>query len=571
MSEENKRTEKSNFIKNIMEDDLKNKNRNVTSILTRFPPEPSGFLHVGHAKAINITYGLAEQFGGKFNLRFDDTNPDNEDPKYEEAIKEDIKWLGYDWEEREYHASDYFDKLYEFAVKLIKKGKAFVCELSAEEMREYRGSLTEAGKNSPYRDRAIEENLDLFEKMKNGKFEDGSKVLRARIDMSSSNINFRDPVMYRIKRMKHPRFENKELAIYPSYDFAHGQSDSIEGVTHSLCSLEFENHRPLYDWYIKELEIYPSRQIEFSRLYLTHTVVKKTPLKVLVEKNLVNGWDDPRMPTIRGMRRRGYTPKSIREFCENIGTSKTETLIEFETLEQSVREDLKTISPHIMAVIDPVKVIINNYEGKEEIEFSSMKNHPKNEEMGTREVPFSKELYIEREDFKEIVDPNKKFFRLTVGSSVKLRQAYIITCTDIKKDDTGSITEIYCDYHPETKKETKLNGKKVKGIIHWVCAKSAKDITVNIYDKLFTKENPLDLEEGEEFIDFVNKNSLKTINNVKIEPYISEQVKAGNNHIQFERVGYFYLDSENSKIEEEKYVFNKTVSLRDERQKGFNK
>ena len=570
MSEEIKK-EKSNFIKNIMEEDLKNKNRNITEIHTRFPPEPSGYLHVGHAKAINITYGLAEQFGGKYNLRFDDTNPENEDPKFEKAIEEDIKWLGYNYENRVFHASDYFDKLYEYAVKLIKKEKAFVCELTAEEMREYRGSLTKAGKNSPYRDRSVEENLDLFEKMRNGEFEDGSKVLRAKIDMSSSNINFRDPVMYRIKRMKHPRFDNKELVIYPSYDFTHGQSDSIERITHSLCDLDFENHRPLYDWYIKELEIYPSRQIEFSRLYLTHTVVKKRLLKQLVENNLVEGWDDPRMPTIRGMRKRGYTPKSIRDFCENIGVSKTETLIDIETLEYSVREDLKTISPHIMAVINPIKVIITNYEGKEEIEYSSMKNHPKNEEMGTREVPFSRELYIEREDFKEIVDPNEKFFRLTIGSSVKLRQAYIITCTGVKKDDTGKIEEIYCDYHPETKKETKLNGKKIKGIIHWVCAKSAKDITVKIYDKLFTKENPLDLEEGEDFKDSVNKNSLQIKTSVKIEPYITEQVKAGNKHIQFERVGYFFLDTESSNIEKQEFVFNKTVSLRDERQKGFNK
>ena len=563
--------EKSNFIKNIMEDDLKNKNRDVTEIITRFPPEPSGFLHVGHAKAINITYGLAEQFGGKYNLRFDDTNPDNENPEYEKSIKEDIKWLGYDWEEREFHASDYFDKLFEFAVKLINKGKAFVCDLTAEEMREYRGSLTKPGKNSPYRDRSISENIDLFTKMKNGEFEDGSKVLRAKIDMSSSNINLRDPVMYRIKRMKHPRFDNKELAIYPSYDFAHGQSDSIEGVTHSLCSLEFENHRPLYDWYIKELEIYPSRQIEFSRLYLTHTVVKKTPLKVLVDKNLVAGWDDPRMPTIRGMRRRGYTPKSIRDFCESIGTSKTETLIEIETLEQSVREDLKNVSPHIMAVIDPVKVIISNYEGGDGVELLSMKNHPKNEDMGIREVPFSKELYIEREDFKEVIDPNEKFFRLAVGKSVKLRQAYIITCTGFKKDTNGKIEEIYCDYHPETKKETKLDGRKIKGIIHWVCAKSAKDITVNFYDKLFTKENPLDLEEGEEFIDHVNEDSLKTIGNVKIEPNIIDLVESGRGHIQFERVGYFFLDSERSDIKNQEFIFNKTVSLRDERQKGFKR
>jgi len=522
---------------------------------TRFPPEPNGYLHIGHAKSICLNFGLAAKFGGQCNLRFDDTNPSAEEVEYVDAIKEDIRWLGFDWEDREYFASDYFAQLYDWAVKLIKEGQAFVCDLTFDEMREYRGTLTEPGKNSPYRDRSVEENLDLFAKMKQGEFPDGSRTLRAKIDMSAANLNLRDPVMYRIMHTTHHR-TGDTWCIYPMYDFTHGQSDSIEGVTHSICTLEFENHRPLYDWYLDELDIYHPQQIEFARLGLTYTVMSKRRFLELVGEGLVDGWDDPRMPTIRGLRRRGYTPASIRNFCERIGVAKFNSTIDVAQLENSIRDDLNEHAPRVMGVLRPLRLVIENYpEGQsEQLEAN---NHPGNPDAGTRQVPFSRVLYIEREDFME--DAPKKFFRLSVGREVRLRYAYFVTCTDVVKDEAGEVIEIRCTYDPETRGGNAPDGRKVKGTIHWVSAEHAVPAEVRLYDHLFAKEDPGDVEEGQDWKSNLNPNSLEVLTDSRIEPSVAE-AEPGSRY-QLERNGYFCVDSVDSKPGA--LVLNRTVSLRD--------
>lgn len=541
------------FIRNKIAEDIKN-NKNNGRVITRFPPEPNGYLHIGHAKSICLNFGVANEFGGKCNLRFDDTNPAKEESEYVESIKEDVRWLGFDWEDRLYYASDYFEKLYEYALKLIKEGKAYVDSLSSDEIREYRGTLSEPGKESPFRNRAVGENLELFEKMKSGDFEEGECVLRAKIDMNSGNINLRDPVMYRVLKKTHHRTGNK-WNIYPMYDWAHGQSDSIEGVTHSLCTLEFEDHRPLYDWFIDNLEIHHPQQIEFSRLNLSYTVLSKRKLMQLVKENYVNGWDDPRMPTISGFRRRGYTPVSIRNFCDHIGVTKQEGIIELSLLEHSIRDDLNKKALRVMGVLDPLKVVITNYlEGQ--VEELEAVNNPEDESAGTRKVPFSKELYIERDDFME--DPPKKYFRLFPGNEVRLRYAYFIKCTDFIKNDDGEIIEIHCTYDPATKGGNSPDGRKVRGTIHWVSAEHALNAEVRLYDRLFGELDP----EGNrdvEFTRYINPNSLEVLNNCMLEPSLKEARK--NVNYQFERLGYFILDSEDSTSE--KPVFNRTVSLRD--------
>ncbi|MDA3885690.1 MAG: glutamine--tRNA ligase/YqeY domain fusion protein [Candidatus Delongbacteria bacterium] len=542
---------RSNFIKTFIDEDLKS--GRFEKVHTRFPPEPSGYLHIGHAKAIVIDYGTAEAFNGKYNLRFDDTNPLKEEKEYELGMIRDIKWLGYDWEDRLFYASDYFPILYGFAVKLIKKGKAYVCDLNADEIKEYRGTLTEPGKNSPFRDRSIEENLELFEKMKNGEFSEGSKVLRAKIDMSSPNMNMRDPVMYRILFKEHHR-TGKEWCIYPSYDFTHGQSDSIEGITHSLCDLDFENHRPLYDWFIKELEIFHTRQIEFSRLNLTFTVTSKRKLKELVDNGFVIDWDDPRMPTLIGLRRRGVPAEAIREFIGGIGTSKKEGVMDISILDYYIRENLKRTSPHVMAVIDPVKLVINNYP-EEKSEIFNLENFPNSENSETREVFFTKNLYVERDDIKEETD--SKFFRLSPGNYVKLRKAYIVKCTEVTKNEDGEIDGVYCDLVPDSQKSMKVNDKKVKGIIHWVSADHSVNAEVRVYDRLFTKENPLE-DKDIDFKEYINHDSMQIHKNCKIEESISKA--NSENRFQFERVGYFCVDMKDSLPEN--LVFNKTISLR---------
>ena len=543
----------SNFIRDIIDKDLEN-GKNGGRVHTRFPPEPNGFLHIGHAKAICINYGIADDYNGKYNLRFDDTNPVKEETKYVEAIKKDIKWLGFDWEDREYFASDYFPRMYELAIELIKKGKAYVCELSGDEIRKYRGSLTEPGKNSPYRDRPIEENLALFERMKNGEFEDGSKVLRAKIDMSSSNMNLRDPIIYRILNKPHHR-TGDTWHIYPMYDWAHGLEDSFEGITHSLCSLEFENHRPLYDWFLDQLDgVHHPQQIEFARLNLNFTVMSKRKLLKLVEENFVSGWDDPRMPTLSGLRRRGFSPESIRNFCDKIGVAKRNSMVDIALLEYSVREHLNEVSSRRMAVLDPVKVVIDNYpEDKEEMVLAV--NNPEDETAGKREVPFSRELYIEREDFMEV--PAKKFWRLFPGNEVRLRYAYYITATGVEKDAEGNITTIHCTYDPETRGGRSEDGRKVKSTLHWVSAKHALKAEVRLYDRLFTVENPL-AEEGE-FTDYLNPNSLKILDNCYVEPALQDAKT--DEYLQFERLGYFIADSVDSSTDH--LVFNRTVPLRD--------
>ena len=542
----------SNFIREIIDHDLES-GKNNNRVHTRFPPEPNGFLHIGHAKAICINYGIAEDYNGKYNLRFDDTNPVKEETKYVESIIKDIKWLGFDWQDRQYFASDYFPRMYELAVELIKLGKAYVCELAGDEIREYRGSLTEPGKNSPYRDRPIEESLELFTKMKNGEFADGSKVLRAKIDMSSSNMNMRDPILYRIVNTPHHR-TGDTWHIYPMYDWAHGLEDSFEGITHSLCSLEFENHRPLYNWFLDTLGVYRPQQIEFARLNLNFTVMSKRKLMMLVDENLVSGWDDPRMPTLSGLRRRGFSPESIRSFCEKIGVAKRNSMVDVALLEYSVREHLNDIALRRMAVLNPIKVIIDNYPENEE-EFLPAVNNPEDESAGTREIPFSKELYIEHEDFMEV--PAAKFWRLFPGNEVRLRYAYYITCTSVDKDENGNITVIHCNYDPETKGGRSEDGRKIKSTLHWVSAKHAVAAEVRQYDRLFTVENPL-AEEGE-FTDYMNNDSLTIIKNCQLEPCLAN-TKVGD-YIQFERLGYFVVDSEDSS--EEHLVFNRTVPLRD--------
>jgi glutaminyl-tRNA synthetase len=547
-------TAPSHFIRNIVAEDLKH-GKNQGRVHTRFPPEPNGYLHIGHAKSICLNFGLAAEFGGLCNLRFDDTNPSKEDIEYVDSIKEDVRWLGFDWDDREFYASDYFARLYEFALQLIKAGKAFVCDLTADQMREYRGTLTEPGRNSPYRDRSVEENLDLFQRMRAGEFADGSRTLRAKIDMASPNINMRDPVMYRVLRATHHRTGDKWY-IYPTYDFAHGQSDSIEGITHSICTLEFEDHRPLYDWFLDQLGIHHPQQIEFARLNLTHTVLSKRKLLQLVQQGHVTGWDDPRMPTLAGFRRRGYTPEAIRNFCERIGVAKRNSVVDIAMLEHSLREDLNKRAPRVMAVLRPIKVVLENYpEGQ--VEELEAVNNPEDPSKGTRKVPFSRELYIEQDDFRE--EPPKGFFRLSPGKEVRLRYAYIIKCIDVVKDPkTGEVAELRCTYDAETKSGSSQSKRKVKATIHWVSATHALPAEVRVYDHLFTKEDPDDVPEGSDWLANVNSRSLEDLTSCRVEPYLARS-KAGDRY-QFERLGYFCTDKDSSTSQ---MVFNRSVSLRD--------
>lgn len=542
-----------NFIEQIIGEDIRN-HKNEGRVQTRFPPEPNGYLHIGHAKSMCLNFGVAEKFGGTCNLRFDDTNPEKEDVEYVDSIKEDIRWLGFDWGDREFYASDYFDRLYEFAVKLIQKGKAYVDDLSSDEIAATKGTPTEPGKESPYRNRPVEENLQLFELMKEGKFEEGDKALRAKIDMASPNMHMRDPVIYRIKKVPHHRTGNK-WNIYPMYDFAHGQSDAIEQVTYSLCTLEFESHRPLYDWLIENLEIFPSRQIEFARLNITNTVLSKRKLLELVNGGYVNGWDDPRMPTISGLRRRGYTPASIRNFADRIGVAKRDGMIDVALLEFSVREDLNKTANRIMGILDPVKVVITNYPEEGE-EWLDAINNPENAAAGSRKISFSREIFIERSDF--MVDPPLKFFRLGPGREVRLKHAYIIACEDYKKDPaTGEVTEIYCKYDPDTRSGADKTGKKVKGTLSWVSVKHALPVEVRLYDRLFSRMDPLALQEGDDFKNYINPDSLKTIQSV-VEPSV-QGAKPGD-RFQFLRQGYFCIDPDSSGGN---LIFNRTATLRD--------
>jgi len=544
----------SNFIQAIIAEDL-NTGKHDGRVHTRFPPEPNGYLHIGHAKSICLNFGLAaEHPGGLCNLRFDDTNPTKEEAEYVDAITEDVRWLGFDWEDRLFYASDYFDQLYRWAVQLIEAGKAYVCDLSAEQIRQYRGTLTEPGRNGPYRDRSVEENLKLFEQMRDGKFPDGSRVLRAKIDMASPNLNMRDPVMYRILRATHHRTGDR-WCIYPMYDFTHGQSDSIERITHSICTLEFENHRPLYDWYLDALDIYHPQQIEFARLNLTYTMMSKRRLLELVEEGHVAGWDDPRLPTVCGLRRRGYTPESIRNFCARIGVAKFDGVIDIALLEHCVREDLNRHSPRVMAVLRPLKVIIDNYP-EDLVEELDAINNPEDPIAGTRKVPFSRVLYIERDDFRE--DPPKKFFRLALGREVRLRYGYYITCVDVVKDEHGEVIELHCTYDPATRGGDSPDGRKVKGTIHWVSAAAAVEADVRLYDHLFIKENPDEAEEGLDFKANLNPGSLDTLSSCRVEPSLAG-AEPGSRY-QFERNGYFCVDPDSSA---EKLVFNRTVALRD--------
>ncbi len=548
------KTELTDFIRTIVREDIA-AGKNDGRIHTRFPPEPNGYLHIGHAKAICLNHSIAQEFGGKFNLRFDDTNPIKEEQEYIDGIMEDIRWLGCDWEDRLYHASDYFEQLYEWALQLIRDGKAFVCELTAEQVREYRGTLTEPGKPSPWRDRPVEENLDLFQQMRAGEFPDGSMTLRARIDMAAPNLNMRDPVIYRILHASHPRVGDK-WCVYPMYDFTHGQSDAIEGITHSLCSLEFEDHRPLYDWFIENLDVpHEPRQIEFARLNLSFTVVTKRKLLQLVEQGHVSGWDDPRLPTICGMRRRGYTSVSIRNFTERIGLAKRASVVDVALLEHSVREDLNRHTQRVMGVLRPLKVIIENYpEGKTE-ELTAI-NNPEDETMGTRPVPFSRVLYIERDDFRE--DPPRKFFRLAPGREVRLRYAYFITCTDVIKDADGEIVELRCTYDPATRGGDAPDGRKVKATLHWVSAPHSLPAEIRLYDRLFNRENPLDERDGD-FISHLNPDSLTVLKEARVEPFMAN-AQPGD-RFQLERQGYFCVDSVDSRPGA--LVLNRTVPLRD--------
>ena len=544
----------SNFIRTIIDDDMASGKYNGR-VHTRFPPEPNGYLHIGHAKSIYLNYGLAQDYSGKFNLRFDDTNPAKEEQEYIDAIIEDVRWLGADYEDRLFYASDYFQQLYEWAIQLIKDGKAYVDDLSAEEIRCYRGTLTEPGKNSPYRDRAVEENLDLFERMKNGEFPDGSRVLRAKIDMSSPNINLRDPVMYRILHEPHPR-TGTEWCIYPMYDWAHGQSDSIEGITHSICTLEFENNRPLYEWFLQQLGIYQPQQIEFARGNVSYTVMSKRKLLRLVQEGYVNGWDDPRMPTLSGLRRRGYTPEGIRSFWEMAGVAKANSVVELAMLESAIRDDLNWRTPRAMAVLDPVKLVVTNYP-EEQTEWFDVPDYPQhkdNDEM--RQVGFSRELYIEREDFME--EPPNRFYRLGPGREVRLLGAYYVTCTDFVKNEAGEVTEIHCTYDPESRGGTTPDGRKVRGTIHWVSAVHAVEAEVRLYETLFTQPHPEDTPEGKDFTLHLNPNSLQTIADAKLEPGLAA-AGVGDKY-QFMRQGYFAVDSDTTS---ERPVFNRTVTLRD--------
>ena len=550
---ENGAVRPSNFIRDIIIQDNQTGKYNGR-VHTRFPPEPNGYLHIGHAKSICLNFGLAIEFGGKCNLRFDDTNPCKEETAYVEAIIENVRWLGFDWEDRMYYASDYFDQLYEWAIQLIKKGKAYVCDLTAEQIREYRGTPTEPGRESPYRNRSVQENLDLFERMREGEFPDGSRTLRTRIDMASPNFNMRDPVMYRILHAEHHRTGDK-WCIYPMYDFAHGECDSIEGITHSICTLEFEDHRPLYDWYLDNLGIHHPQQIEFDRLHLTNTVLSKRKLLTLVQKGYVAGWDDPRMPTLAGMRRRGYTPEAIRLFCSRIGVSKTNGIIHFSLLEHCLREDLNKRAARVMAVLDPVKIVIDNYPDGAVEEMDAV-NNPEDPSAGSRKVPFSKILYIERDDFRE--DPPKQYYRLSPGREVRLRYAYLVTCTGVVRDETtGEILEIHCTYDPATRGGNTPDGRKVKSTIHWLSAAHAVDFEARLYDSLLL-DTASDENGDQDFTALLNPNSLEVRTSAKIEP--SVQGAEPGSRYQFERVGYFCVDKDSMV---ERLVMNRTVGLRD--------
>jgi glutaminyl-tRNA synthetase len=557
MTNENPETKEpltqNNFLREQIAEDLRNKKYGDAVVQTRFPPEPNGYLHIGHAKAICIDFGLADDFGGKTNLRFDDTNPEKEEQEYVNSIQADVRWLGFDWE-RLCYASDYFGQLYEWALKLIKDGKAYVDDLTADEIRQYRGTLTQPGTDSPYRNRTIEENLDLFVRMKKGEFPDGTRVLRAKIDMGSANLNMRDPVMYRILHATHHR-TGDEWCIYPMYDYAHGQSDSIEKVTHSMCTLEFADHQPLYRWYIEQLGIFPSQQIEFDRLNLTYTMLSKRKLLQLVRENYVSGWDDPRMPTISGIRRRGFTPEAIRAFCASIGASRTNGTTDIEMLEHFQRDDLNHRAARAMAVLRPLKVVIDNYpEGKEE--FVEVANNPEDSSAGTRQVPFSREIYIEQDDFREVPPP--KYYRLSPGKEVRLRNAYFITATSVQKSADGSLVEVHCTYDPASRGGNSPDGRKVKSTMHWVSAAHAIEAEIRIYDKLFTKPDPFDFPEGSDLFDNLNPNSLEIVTGAKLEPSLADATVGG--HYQFERVGYFCVDRDSTP---EKRVFNRTLPLKD--------
>ncbi|UCF43672.1 MAG: glutamine--tRNA ligase/YqeY domain fusion protein [Planctomycetota bacterium] len=547
------KSQKLDFIRQIVADDLKT-NKWSGRVHTRFPPEPNGYLHIGHAKSICLNFGIADQFSGLCNLRFDDTNPIKEEAEYIEAIEEDLRWLGFDWADRLYYASDYFRQMYEYALQLIKAGKAYVCDLTPDQTRQYRGTLTEPGTDSPYRSRSIEENLDLFEQMKAGKFPDGSRTLRAKIDMAHPNLNMRDPVMYRILHAAHPRTADA-WCIYPMYDWAHGLEDSIEKITHSICTLEFENHRPLYDWFLDQLGVFHPQQIEFARLNLSYTVMSKRKLLQLVADGLVTGWDDPRMPTICGLRRRGYSPAAIRNFCKVIGVNKFNSTVDIAFLEHCLREDLNKTSPRVMAVLKPLKVIIDNYPA-DKVEHLDAVNNPEDPSAGTRKVPFSRELYIEQDDFME--SPPKKFYRLAPGREVRLRYAYFITCTDITKDANGNITELHCSYDPATRGGDAPDGRKVKSTLHWLSAPHALKAEVRLYDHLFKNENPDDAPEDKDFKSNLNPDSLQVLTDCRLEPSLADAKPLSR--YQFERLGYFCTDPDSSK---DNLIFNRTVTLRD--------
>lgn len=551
-SEENPIEHKLDFVRQIVADDQA-AGKHGGRIQTRFPPEPNGYIHLGHAKSICLNFGIAGEFGGKCNLRFDDTNPEKEDTEFVEAIREDIRWLGFAWD-AEYFASDYFDQLYDWAVQLIKNGHAYVCDQTIEEVRQYRGRWNKPGQDSPYRDRSVAENLDLFERMRAGEFADGAKTLRAKIDMNAENMNLRDPAMYRIRHAHHHRTGDK-WCIYPTYDWAHGQSDSIEGITHSICTLEFEDHRPLYDWYLQQLGVHHPQQIEFAKLVLTQTMMSKRRLTELVRDGHVSGWDDPRMPTLCGVRRRGVPPEAIRNFCDRIGVTKYNSITELALFNLCVREHLNQVAPRVMAVLDPIKVVIENYpEGQTEMRMAV--NNPEDESAGNREVPFSRELYIERDDFME--DAPKKFFRLTVGNEVRLRYAYFLKCHEVIKDQSGRPIELRCTYDPETAGGQAPDGRKVKGTIHWVSAADAVDAEIRLYDQLFDQEDPTDVPEGKDWKELINPNALTVINNAKLEPFL-RTAEAGD-RFQFERLGYFCADSKDCRPE--RLVFNRTVTLK---------
>lgn len=548
-----RKPENLDFIRKIIEEDIES-GKHGGCVHTRFPPEPNGYLHIGHAKSICLNYGIAVEYNGKFNLRFDDTNPAKEDQEFVDSIIEDVRWLGAEWEDRLFFASDYFDRMYALAEELILKDKAFVCDLNADEMREYRGTLTEPGKNSPYRDRTVEENLDLFRKMRAGQFADGSRTLRAKINMASPNMNMRDPVIYRIVHASHHR-TGDQWCIYPSYDWAHGLEDSIERITHSLCTLEFEDHRPLYDWFLEQLDVYRPRQIEFAPLNLSHTILSKRKLGELVREGYVSGWDDPRMPTLSGLRRRGYTPESIWNFCLHIGVSKADSLVDIALLEHYIRDDLNLRANRVMAVLEPLKVVIENYpEGK--VEWLDAENNPEDESAGSRKIPFSREIYIERRDFME--NPPKKFFRLSPGNEVRLKHAYYITCTELVKNDAGEVVELRCEYDPNSRGGWNPDGHRVKGTLHFVSAEHAVPAEIRLYDHMFKHENPLDVPEGRSWRDNINPKSLEVLSNCLVEPSLTE-ARPGHK-FQFMRKGYFCMDKDSTP---KKLVFNRTVSLRD--------